>query len=308
MLVCTYPSRFLLNCGPISVWTLLWDFLGLSGDLILISSSLIVFLRWSILFCAKRRLMHYKWQRCFFVISTVFMGLPLSIVSDHDSRFLGHFWRSLWKLLGTNLDMNSAYHPQTDGQTKVTNRSLGNLLQSLVGDAIKTWDSKLSQAEFAHNHSLNQSLGFCPFQVIYGVIPRVSVALSNLSDRTRVHGEASSFVDTLAQIHYHAVLNLEASATKYKQAADFHRRKLVFEVGDLVWAYLTRDRMPSHAYNKLNAKKIGPLKVLQRINDNAYRCRLPVDITTGKGGIGRHNHPTSGLQKTIFLDKVGWLG
>lgn len=92
-------------------------------------------------------------------------GLPLSIVSDRDSRFLGHFWRSLSKQLGTSLDMSSAYHPQSDGQTEVTNRSLGNLLRCLVGDAIRTWDSKLPQAEFAHNHALNRSLGFCPFKL-----------------------------------------------------------------------------------------------------------------------------------------------
>ena len=181
-------------------------------------------------------------------------GLPMSIVSDRDSRFLGHFWRSLWKQLGTSLDMSSAYHPQSDGQTEVISRSLGNLLRCLVGDAIRTWDGKLPQAEFAHNNSLNRSLGFYPFQVVYGIIPRGPVELSTLPDRTRLHGDATTFVDSLTDVHTKAISNLEASANKYKQSADKRLRRLVLEVGDLVWAYLTRDRMPAHAYNKLKAR------------------------------------------------------
>jgi hypothetical protein len=59
-------------------------------------------------------------------------GLPKSIVSDRDTKFIGHFWRTLWKKLGTNFSFSSSYHPQTDGQTDVINRSLGDLLRILV--------------------------------------------------------------------------------------------------------------------------------------------------------------------------------
>lgn len=70
-------------------------------------------------------------------------GIPLSIVSDRISRFLSHFWRSLWKLLRTSLYMSTAYHPQFDGQTEIVNRSLGDMLHCLAGDNIKTLDNVL---------------------------------------------------------------------------------------------------------------------------------------------------------------------
>ena len=90
-------------------------------------------------------------------------GLPRSIISDRDSKFLGHFWRTLWKRLGTNLNFSSAYHPQSDGQTEVTNRSLGNLLRCLSQQHGGSWDSILPQAEYAYNDSVNRSTGLTPF-------------------------------------------------------------------------------------------------------------------------------------------------
>ena len=98
-------------------------------------------------------------------------GFPLSIVSDRDTTFVGHFWRTLWKKLGTNLSFSSSYHPQTNGKTEVVNRSLGNILRSQVYEHPKQWDLALAQTEFAHNDSPNRCTGMSPCQIVYGMHP-----------------------------------------------------------------------------------------------------------------------------------------
>ena len=60
-------------------------------------------------------------------------GLPSTIVSDRDVKFVSYFWKTLWKLFDTTLKFSFAFHPQTDGQTEVVNRSLGDMLSCLVG-------------------------------------------------------------------------------------------------------------------------------------------------------------------------------
>eukprot|EP00253_Pinus_taeda_P030585 PITA_30585 len=99
-------------------------------------------------------------------------GLPTTILSDRDVKFTGHFWRTLWKKMNTQLSYSFAYNPQTDGKTEVLNRSLGNLLRSLVGENFRMWYRVLAQAEFAYNDSLNRSMGLSPSQILYGMHPR----------------------------------------------------------------------------------------------------------------------------------------
>eukprot|EP01018_Ginkgo_biloba_P022706 Gb_16862 [translate_table: standard] len=86
-------------------------------------------------------------------------GLPKSIVLNRDSKFLNHFWKTFWKILGTELKFSSAYHPQTE----LVNKSLGNLLRSLAGSKPKQWDQVLAQAEFTFNGSFNKTID-CPMR------------------------------------------------------------------------------------------------------------------------------------------------
>jgi hypothetical protein len=91
-------------------------------------------------------------------------GLPRSIISDRDTKFVGHFWRTLWKKLGIDMSFISTYHPQTDGQTEVVNKSFGKLLRSLVTEHHNQWDQILPQENFSYNDSPNRSTRKSPFQ------------------------------------------------------------------------------------------------------------------------------------------------
>ncbi|KAG2266662.1 hypothetical protein Bca52824_073741 [Brassica carinata] len=86
------------------------------------------------------------------------------------------------------------------------------------------------------------------------------------------------FVANVSHIHQRVHDNLQVSSAKYKEAADRHHRDVQFSVGDKVWAVLTKECFPPHEYNKLKARKIGPLDILEKINANAYRVSLPSHV------------------------------
>jgi hypothetical protein len=205
-------------------------------------------------------------------------GLPRSIVSDRDTKFVGHFWRTLWKKLGTSLSFSSSYHPQTDGQTEVVNMSLGDLLRSLVTKHHSQWDHILPQAEFAYNDSSNRSTGQSPFQIVYGMQPRGVSELKDSEQNEFRSASVEDFAEAMKELHSRVKERLQSSSQEYKHKVDQHRRELQFEVGDLILAHLRKERFPRGTYNKLKMKKIGPCRVMKKFGANAYEIELPDGI------------------------------
>ncbi|XP_011015163.1 PREDICTED: uncharacterized protein LOC105118819 [Populus euphratica] len=189
-------------------------------------------------------------------------GVPKSITSDRDTKFLSHFWRTLWRQFDTSLNFSSTSHPQSDGQTEMVNRTLGNLIRCLYGEKPKQWDLTLAQAKFAYNSMINRSSGKPPFQIVYCQPPQHALDLAPLPKLPGMSIAAEHMADRIKAIQGEVRTNLEKSNARYKAAADRKRRAKDFQVGDLVMVYLRKGRVPARTYNKLNDKKHGPFQIL----------------------------------------------
>ncbi|GJX14934.1 putative reverse transcriptase domain-containing protein [Tanacetum coccineum] len=109
-------------------------------------------------------------------------GVPVSIISDRDSKFTSHFWKSLNEALGTQLDMSTAYHPQTDGQSERTIQTLEDMLRACVMDFGKGWDRHLPLIEFSYNNSYHTSIKAAPFEALYGRKCRSPICWAEVGD------------------------------------------------------------------------------------------------------------------------------
>ena len=205
-------------------------------------------------------------------------GLPKTIVSDRDTKFTSYFWKTLWHLLGTKLAYSTAYHPQTDGQTEVVNRSLGNLLRCLVKDNTANLDLLLPRAEFAYNNSINRSTGKSTFEIVHGYKPRKPLDLVPLPTHARISESAESFAQHITSLHYDIVKKLKESNDSYKQSANSSRRYKEFKVNDRVVVRLRPERLSFGTTKKLHARSAGPFRILRRCGPNAYEVELPPEL------------------------------
>ncbi|GJV91690.1 putative reverse transcriptase domain-containing protein [Tanacetum coccineum] len=174
-------------------------------------------------------------------------GVPISIISDHDSHVISIFWQSMHSTLGTQLDMSTTYHPQTDGQSERTIQTLEYMLRACVIDFRKGWERNLPLVEFSYNNSYHANIKAAPFEALYGRKCRSPV-----------------------------------SARDWQRSyANVRRKPLEFQVGDPVmikaspWKVVIRFKKQGN----LNPRYIGPFKILDRVGPVAYKLELPEELS-----------------------------
>jgi hypothetical protein len=118
----------------------------------------------------------------------------------------------------------------------------------------------------------------CPFQIVYGFLPRAPIDLMPLPSPEKLNFDANKRAVLILKLHEITKENIERMNAKYKLAGDKGRKEIKFEPRDLVWLHLRKERFPELRKYKLSPRANGPFKVLERINDNAYKLDLAADF------------------------------
>ena len=205
-------------------------------------------------------------------------GLPESIVSDRDSRFTSNFWRALFNRVGTKLDMSSAYHPQTDGQTERANRTIEEMLRAYVNAKQDDWDLHLTAVEYAYNDSVNESTGCSPFYMEYGQHPATPKDFLHPTVVAPCDA-AEDFATRIAATVQKAKQLLAAAQQRQKEQSDKHRRDETFDVGDRVYLHVqTLKGLSGLKAPKLSPRYYGPFAITKVITPVTMQLELPPHV------------------------------
>ena len=203
-------------------------------------------------------------------------GVPKSIVSDCDTKFMSMFWHELHKLMGTKLLMSTAFHPQTDGTTEWANHSIGQILRMIIHDDQRDWEAKCPMVEFVLNSNVSATTRFTPFELNQGYLPQIG--MPTLFD-TMFKG--------VKQFTLQAKWDLMAAydviiANHIQQT--FHANKKChasdeYHVGDHMYLSIQNLTLPKGRARKLVSKYIGPYKVLKAHNEaSTVMLELPLTL------------------------------
>ncbi|GJV21899.1 reverse transcriptase domain-containing protein [Tanacetum coccineum] len=207
-------------------------------------------------------------------------GIPVSIICDRDPRFSSNFWKSLQKALGTSLDMSTAYHPETDGQSERTIQTLEDMLRACVIDFGNGWVKHLPLVEFSYNNSYHASIKAAPFEALYGRKCRSPVCWAEVGQVQLTGPElVQESTERIIQIKQ----RIQTARDRQKSYADLKRKPMEFQVGDKVMLKVSpwKGVVRFGKRGKLNPRYVGPFKVLKKVGAVAYNMSFLKEFEPG---------------------------
>ncbi|GJR12586.1 putative reverse transcriptase domain-containing protein [Tanacetum coccineum] len=204
-------------------------------------------------------------------------GVPISIISDRDSRFTSRFWKSMQEALGTCLDMSTAYHPQTDGQSERTIQTLEDMLRACVLDFGGSWDVHLLLVEFSYNNSYHSSVRCAPFEALYGRKCRSPIMWVKVGEGQLIGPElVQEIAEKISQIKD----RLKVARDRQKSYVDKRRKPLEFSVGDYVLLKVSpwKGVVCFRNKGKLAPRFVGPFEIIEKVGPVAYWLDLPEEL------------------------------
>lgn len=179
--------------------------------------------------------------------------------------FTSMFWQSLFTFQGTQLNLSTAYHPQTDGQTEVVNRCLEVYLRCITGERPKAWVQWLPLAEWWFNTTYHSSTHLTPYEALYGQSPPTyHHYIPGMSSVTAVDQWGTTRESTIQLLKEH----LSKAQHRMKQLADHHRIEREFQIGDWVYLRLQPYKQATAQFRsnmKLFPRFYGPYQVIQKV-------------------------------------------
>ncbi|GKB90261.1 putative reverse transcriptase domain-containing protein [Tanacetum coccineum] len=205
-------------------------------------------------------------------------GVPVLIFSDRYGRFTSHLWQAFQKALGTRLDMSTAYHPQTDGQSERTIQTLEDMLRACVMDFGGSWDTHLPLIEFSYNNNYHTSIKCAPFEALYGRKCRSLVIWTEVRESQLIGPKImQEMPEKIVQIKE----RIKMARSRHKSYADKRRKPLEFKVGDRVLLKVSpwKGVVQFGKKRKIAPRYVGPFKIVECVGPVAYRLKLPQELS-----------------------------
>jgi hypothetical protein len=211
-------------------------------------------------------------------------GLPDSIVSDRGSLFVSEFWKAVCCRLQIKLNLSTAHHYETDGQTENANSFMSQYIRQYVNFAQDDWDEWLPLAEFAARNVVNSSTGMSPFFANAGYHPRMSFGpprptTATMSNTLKASNkEGTDFASKMQEITDLLRTNMLSAQAAQERFANANRSPApAYRVGDMV-LLSTRNINSARPTKKFDQKYLGPFRVEEVVNPVSYRLKLPHEL------------------------------